>query len=936
MADKTNKIFTKVELDSTQAQIEIAKLNAKASDTTKSLEERISAKNKEVKIQEELSKKNIASLEKEVKSLKKMGASEKEVERATAKLNREKIKATKVSERNTKQNNKLSASLSKSKKATGGLGGMFGKLGGAITSTIPALRGFKLALISTGVGAFVVAFGAAISLMVKAVKKGAEFSKSLSGLRAVINGSNEDMARLSGQAKELGATTLFTAGQVVGLQTELAKLGFSVTEIENSTPAILDLSTALSVDLAEAAEFTGNVVRSFGLDTSETRRVVDVLAKSASSSALDFGALRESFKLAAPTARALGMSIEETAGLLGVLADSGLKGSIAGTGLSKTLIMLRKEGLTLEEGIDKVRNSSDGLVTAIDLVGIVGAKTLQTLAANAPQIDVLNEKLENTKDGAQGAAAEMARIKADNLTGDITLLSSAWDGFLLGIEDGSGALNDIARDGVQFLTKTVEFLGKAFDIVGFTINDFWARTKLSAKAGGNFIGGIFKVLGGNISMFANKALLSFSKIPILGEAIDEGAVRARMAKATALITEGQNQLLEGGRQYVEVNKMLATTAARFAQSQAEKKARAIERIEKESNDKKLEEQKKVDEKAAEQRKKDLETILKLEEDFILKQEDLEDDTKLKKLERARERKLEEIEELKLTTAEKRDAVKAVNDYYDQLEKDDKKLKEQEEDEKEREKLQIKADNDLLDFEIRREALRVQRQLILDDESLNAEERAKMLAKNARDIDSINQDEVDSEQAKTDAKLAIQNAALGATAQGFKLLGDLAGKNKGLQAAAIIGENAVGIATNVINTQAANAKLTAQSGIAAPALITANNIRMGVGIATSIAATAKGLSALKSKSTSTPNVSRPNTNIGGTSGSIPLTENISDLSANNASRVGTNSSLSDNATSSALRNNQSRGGGSQVAFYEGTYQEFRRGIDFRDGHSTIGG
>ena len=930
MADTTNKIFTKVELDSTQAQIEIAKLNAKASDTTKSLEERISAKNKEVKIQEELSKKNIASLEKEVKSLKKMGASEKEVERATAKLNREKIKATKVSERNTKQNNKLSASLAKSKKATGGLGGMFSKLGGAITSTIPALRGFKLALISTGVGAFIVAFGAAISLMVKAVKKGAEFSKSLSGLKAVINGTNEDMARLSGQAKELGASTLFTAGQVVGLQTELAKLGFSVTEIENSTPAILDLSTALSVDLAEAAEFTGNVVRSFGLKTSETRRVVDVLAKSASSSALDFSALRESFKLAAPTARALGMSIEETAGLLGVLADSGLKGSIAGTGLSKTLIMLRKKGLTLKEGLDKVSNSSDGLVTAIDLVGVIGAKTLQTLAANAPQIDVLNEKLANTKDGAQGAAAEMARIKADNLTGDITLLSSAWDGFLLGLEDGSGALNDIARDGVQFLTKSIGFLGKAFDVAGFLINDFWVRTKLSFSAGSDFLGGSLKLLGGTISKFTNEALLAFSKIPLLGKAIDEDAVRARIASANALVNEGREQLLEGARKYVKANQLSATTAARFAESQAQKKASAIARIEKEANDKRFEEQKKVDEKAQEQRKKDLEAIKKIEEDFKLKQQDLEDATKIEKLERKRERQLAEIEELKLSTAEKREAIKEVNAFYDEAER----LAQEEADEKKRVKDEAQAEKDL----------------------------AARSKKAQEDYDRV-QGEIDQEQRLADEKRKIQDSYIGYIGQLGGILSSLAGKNKILATSALLLEKGSAIAgvvmksiaaiaetkfntTREVGQYSANAAATSlinpvasavfgKMAIASAALGAKRIASTKVGAALSIASIgATTLSSLKGGGStgSNPSGQVPQ-------GSVNLdtqTQNVNDLSANNASRVGTNSSLSDNATASAVRNQTASGGQSHVAFYEGTYQEFRRGIDFRDGHSTIGG
>tara|TARA_R110001606_G_scaffold42639_1_gene113744 strand:- start:44 stop:1876 length:1833 start_codon:yes stop_codon:yes gene_type:complete len=99
------------------------------------------------------------------------------------------------------------------------------------------------------------------------------------------------------------------------------------------------------------------------------------------------------------------------------------------------------------------------------------------------------------------------------------------------------------------------------------------------------------------------------------------------------------------------------------------------------------------------------------------------------------------------------------------------------------------------------------------------------------------------QAVADAELAIRQANLSNVGAGFALLGQLAGKNKGLQAAALIGENAAGIATNIINTQASNAKLTLQGGLAAPGLIAANQVRMGIGIATSVAATAKGLSAL---------------------------------------------------------------------------------------------
>ena len=100
-----------------------------------------------------------------------------------------------------------------------------------------------------------------------------------------------------------------------------------------------------------------------------------------------------------------------------------------------------------------------------------------------------------------------------------------------------------------------------------------------------------------------------------------------------------------------------------------------------------------------------------------------------------------------------------------------------------------------------------------------------------------------DQATADAKKAIQDASLDAVATGFSILAGFAEENKELQAASIIAENAVGIAKNIINTNAANAKLTLEGGVAAPALIAANNIRMGIGIASSVAAAAKGLAAL---------------------------------------------------------------------------------------------
>ena len=280
------------------------------------------------------------------------------------------------------------------------------------------------------------------------------FSKELSGLQAVSGASSSEMKVLSDQAKALGSSTQFTAKEVVSLQTELAKLGFSTKEIQESTGATLDLASSLGVGLSESASLAGSTLRAFGLEASETGRVVDVMAKSSASSALDFDSLKESLKLVAPTARAMNVSVEESTALLAVLADNGLKGSIAGTGLSKTFIKLNEAGIPLSDALDKVKNSSNQLNTAMDLVGIVGAKSLLTLANNAPKIDKLTTSFKN----AEGSAKKLAETRLDNLAGDTTKLGSAWEGFLLSIEDGEGFFSNLLRGIVQATTGLLNFL----------------------------------------------------------------------------------------------------------------------------------------------------------------------------------------------------------------------------------------------------------------------------------------------------------------------------------------------------------------------------------------------------------------------------------------------------------------------------------------------
>ena len=246
-----------------------------------------------------------------------------------------------------------SKDLNKGTVAAKGLSGSLKGVGAAAQTATGGIKAMAMALVSSGIGVVVLGLGSLVAGLGSVISKSTEFEKALSTLEAVSGSSSNEMTQLSDLAKELGSTTAFTASQVVELQTELAKLGFKTSDISNATGAILDLAASLEVGLGEAAEFSGSLVKSFGLTTEETARVVDVMAKSTSSSALNFEGLRESLKLVAPVAKATDVSIERTTALLGVLADRGLKGSIAGTGLGQTFVELNKKGLTLEQAMER-------------------------------------------------------------------------------------------------------------------------------------------------------------------------------------------------------------------------------------------------------------------------------------------------------------------------------------------------------------------------------------------------------------------------------------------------------------------------------------------------------------------------------------------------------------------------------------------------------
>lgn len=664
---------------------------------------------------------------------------------------------------------KETSKVSKSAKNTGkGLSTGFAGLKQGILQAIPALNMFKIALVSTGVGAIVVAVGALVGVLAKAAKAGADFQKGVSTLSAVTGMAADELTRVTEQAKELGATTAFTAMEVLGLQTELAKLGFSLRDIENSTPAILDLAASLEVDLSSAAAFAGSTIKGFGLDTSETQRIVDVMALSTSKSALDFEKLRESMKLLAPTANAAGVSIERSTALLAAMADRGISGSMAGTGLGKTFIELSKQGLTLEDAMDQVNGSSNKLNTAIELVGINGGRALLSLASTGKE--KLNE-LEQEFINAEGSAQRMAEVRLDNLEGDMTKLGSAWEGFLLGVEDGEGPLNKLQRSLVQGLTWAISKLGLVVDVLAFSFTDTWTQIKLMTTGAVDVTVGLFGLMANGIKIAAGKIMLTIADIPIIGSGLDKAVIEKNIKEAEAAVTKGAERVQEGLTKFKDVAVMRMTAAARFQATQVGK----AERTEQAKQNKLLEEQKIQQEKESEEdrkkrlkeREKELQKLAKLTDKYTKEAENLEDTTNVAKVARQRERALAELAAVKLSATEKAEAKKKIEDLYDQKEiaaKEADALKTKEDKAKEAatlaESLALDKETEALSFEEQRALINERRALLLEDDTLSEEQKAELMKQYADAEEAIEDKKRASRQQTLDNAIAIAGAESG--------------------------------------------------------------------------------------------------------------------------------------------------------------------------------
>lgn len=234
------------------------------------------------------------------------------------------------------------------------------------------------------------AFGAGAAMLTPityAVKQFKEFDDTMRLVRAVTRATMTDFQKLSDKARLLGKTTSFTSQQVADAMANLGRAGFDTRQIDGMIKHVMNLARATQTGIANSAEIVGNAMRQFGLETKDTQRVVDVLTTTANNSSQTLDDIAQSMKYAAPVAKEFKMAIEETAYYIGILANQGLKGEMAGTSLRNMLIRLsgadvekqftEQLNVKIRDAQGRVKNIKDLLHEANDAMNERGWDILQ-------------------------------------------------------------------------------------------------------------------------------------------------------------------------------------------------------------------------------------------------------------------------------------------------------------------------------------------------------------------------------------------------------------------------------------------------------------------------------------------------------------------------------------------------------------------------------
>ena len=315
------------------------------------------------------------------------------------------------------------------------------------------------------------------------VETGMTFESSMSNVAAISGANAEELEKLSDKAKEMGATTKYTASQAADAFGYMALAGWKTEDMLVGIDGVLDLAAASNMDLAQASDIVTDYLTAFGLTAQDSARFVDMMSYAMANSNTTTELLGEAYKNCAATSASMGYSVEDTTAVLMTMANAGVKGGEAGTALNAIMTRLATDTKSCASELANYGvqiYDSEGNMQSLSsiLEGVSGVwetltdqqqANLAKMIAGTNQYSSLQTIMNGLSESAEeagmsfgdysaalsecnGTAQGMADTMQDNLAGDLTVLGSAVDGMKLSISE---ELNPVLRDCVQYLTDKV-------------------------------------------------------------------------------------------------------------------------------------------------------------------------------------------------------------------------------------------------------------------------------------------------------------------------------------------------------------------------------------------------------------------------------------------------------------------------------------------------
>lgn len=399
------------------------------------------------------------------------------------------------------------------------------------------------------------------------INSAGDFEASMSNVEALSGASGDQLQALTDKAKEMGATTKFTAGESADALSYMALAGWDTQSMLQGISPVMELAAAANMDLASASDIVTDYLTAFGLTASDTTHFVDVMAYAMSHSNTNVEQLGEAYKACAATAKSMGYSVEETTAVLATMANAGVKGGEAGTALNAIMTRLatntkgcadelEKYGVSIYDSQGNMNSLSDiltGLSAVWDnltdqeqanlaktIAGTNQYSKLQTIMAGCSEQAAKGGQsfsdYASALENCSGTAGKMAGTMLDNLNGKMTLFESAADGLKIAVgEQLTPAMSDLYEVGADVLSGMTEFVNDNPGVVkGITTMVGIIGTATAGLTGYVAVAGVAKAVTAAIGATAAASLGPIA-LGVAGIAAVAGAFVAVTSAADAAV-----------------------------------------------------------------------------------------------------------------------------------------------------------------------------------------------------------------------------------------------------------------------------------------------------------------------------------------------------------------------------------------------------------------